>query len=908
MSEVIFWVLSFAFVSFLIYLIFCLFELKKLKAKCQKMGDELRGIERAWRELFFLRRTFDAYRDEPFITSLQDIDTKLVVMENEIKAYLQQYIQYRGWITRLEKSPWWDVFLRWNAMKLHEHQRKCIDDIGKIRSLRQHLDQLHTRFDQIKEFPWSIALQSREVMEYLHQAKLLMNELIAYGLSGEEFNVLINQVQEIERDIGRIPVYFLSDPYEKLLTAASQEDIREVYQIVNRDLPAILAVIQKADRWKNQYLALDNQTEIAKKEHDRTIQLLTYFPDEVDLSEERSRIEERRKWLIDLEKRLSNIAVDEISNLANEVSDFIHEVQSTQQYLRHNRQRIYQYQRVMQINSGLISQIQERFDVIARSNLIVKWDLSSDSFYRSSELFNRLQSINKPFSFHVLENLDKEALRLKAALSEINSHTARMADMHSKCERMLISAEIKNLNQWIEAARKLAESIRPYDPRNWPNRVWVLNFEKQLHELEMHHRDLAEKLAQKEIIESSMDEFYHLTEEVYRQSLAMRERMSVIEQVFRNVTKVENQSLALLKTTRNQFAQISMFVLSQPLLAEKAEKEIVQLDRKFDLCQASFHQRDKDTVARKQTKLQQLITDVEQAANRWMSIVENDCLKLLNDLEKRIDQIDQIGHFEDALIFRAKELLARREEVFNFRRTARLNIPMDQLVAAMKKVFDTWQESFAVSKQLAEQIEGPLLSSYHDFHNVQRNVHAKYQDLEKLIPSQRTWPPNSLLLTVERNEIVQLEEKWQNLRNQPTSVIQFVRVLIEMSGSYRSLLEKFLQYEQWAIQEQSRIERIEADIYRLDRLWEIQQRRYGKVPEIEGQIRDIRERVEREITSLRQYWLTNASRRPPSVDYDVVLRKLIELSRQLANAKIVVVNEQGRQELMDINGQVILKT
>jgi hypothetical protein len=70
----------------------------------------------------------------------------------------------------------------------------------------------------------------------------------------------------------------------------------------------------------------------------------------------------------------------------------------------------------------------------------------------------------------------------------------------------------------------------------------------------------------------------------------------------------------------------------------------------------------------------------------------------------------------------------------------------------------------------------------------------------------------------------------------------------------------------------------------------------------------LRQEVQREIASLRQYWLTNASRRPPSVDYDIVLRKLIELSRQLANARVIVFNDHGEQQMMDINGQVIRKT
>ncbi|RMG04197.1 MAG: hypothetical protein D6735_07260, partial [Acidobacteria bacterium] len=743
------------------------------------------------------------------------IDDRLEKIGKELRARFEQYVQHRQWQAHLDASPWYSP-MRWNLINLRRYWRHCREDRQKNEALETNIEQTYARFDQVKEFPWSIALQAREVSEYIQQAKLLLSELASFGLHGEAYSNSFNRVREIEGTAKQIPIYFLMDPYEKIIAEVNQEDVRDVYEIVRKALPDILSIIQQAEIWKNRYLALEKQAELAQKELQRSAQLMSFLTEEIDLKTEKQRFEQWKDQLAAFEEQRKNLAVEGINDLASQMSHLIHEVRSNQRTLRQSRQNFFQFQRLIQANENLIAQIQDRFETLAQGTLKIEWDQSGERFRQLLDDFRVLSATKKPYPIPLLSQFVNEAMKIHHALLDVDRQTAHIASMHRSLDEMVNSPELKQSAEWIEAAKNLAASIRPYDPRNWPNRDWVLGFERQLQEVEAALRYWNENLAQPALSESSIEQVSFAIEEVYRQSLIFRERMNVIERVFRNLVNSENQSLALLKTARNQFAQITMFVLSQPLLAERAEKEIVQFDHRFDLCESAFQQREKDTLARKQAKLQQLIADVELAANRWMSVVENDCLKMLSDLEKRVDRLERIGQFDDGLIHRALQLIDRRERIFDFRQTARVNIPMEKMVLAMKKVFDTWQESFAVSKQLAEQIESPLLSIYQEFETLRQNAQAKFIEIERLIPAQRKWPPNSLMLTVERNEIAQLEEKWQQLRNQVTSVIHFVRALSEMVASYRSLLEKFLQYEQWAIQEQARIERIEVDIQRLD--------------------------------------------------------------------------------------------
>ncbi|MCS7248563.1 MAG: hypothetical protein NZ840_10015 [Anaerolineales bacterium] len=778
--------------------------------------------------------------------------------------------------------------------------------IENSRLLGMRIEQLEMRLDQVKELPWSMALQVREVFAHLQEVDALLKDLVTLGVRGEEFDRLFSRARGIEDDLRAVPVYFFSDSREELLKRAEQEKVQRLYQIVQSDLPEIIEILRQADRWKNRFLSLENQVKLAEDELQRVHLLLAHFPEEVDLSAEKRTVEEWRERLMELYQKGRDLPPDKISALAGEISALIHGIQSTQRKLRQGRQKVHQFQRLQNSVAELAVQIQQRLEALARAALRVEWDISGERYRQAFEKFCALQAVPKPYSLTELERYCLEAWALQDVFLELQRHTRGVESNYHLCERIYTSQEIRTYKQWIQEARKLAEEIRPYDPRNFPNRDLVSSFGQQIQEVEAKLEGLKEWIQAEVLLESSLGEVARALEEIYRQVTTLRERISLIDQVYQHLVNLEKENWALLKVARNQFAQVTHLVLAQPLLADKVEKEVIQLDRRFDLCETVFHQRSKDTVLRKQAKLHRLIADLEQAANRWLSIVESDCIRLLDDIEKRVVQLGQIAHFEDPLIDRARELLARGEEFLNLR-TARAHMPLDQIVGVMKKVFDAWQESFAVSRQLAEQIESPLSSLYQEFQSLRQNVRAKFLKLESLIPVQRKWPPNSLLLTVERNEIVQLEEKWRNLQDNPGSVIQFIGSLSEMIASHRGLLEKLLQYEQWALQEQSRIERIEAEIYRLDRLWEIQQRRFRQVPEIEGQIQKLRQEVNQELSSLRQYWLTNASRRPPSVDYDIVLRRLIELSRSFANAKVYWINEQGQQEVMDINGQILQK-
>jgi len=88
----------------------------------------------------------------------------------------------------------------------------------------------------------------------------------------------------------------------------------------------------------------------------------------------------------------------------------------------------------------------------------------------------------------------------------------------------------------------------------------------------------------------------------------------------------------------------------------------------------------------------------------------------------------------------------------------------------------------------------------------------------------------------------------------------------------------------------------------------MQANRYNYLPEIYRQIYELRLKNQEELESIRRYWLTNTSRKSPAMDYDIVLKKLIEISRNLATARIAIKTADGRFESMDINGQLMMKT
>lgn len=881
---------------------------KRLRSELDVLRESLKDLQSALKEIREKRDEFEQYAEEPFLTSLMDIDKEIEKLQGKIRDYQLAYANLRSQYPQTSKMPSRKVYQKWDLAFLYRLLKQTEQLLNDKESIEEELGGVKVRFDEIKEFPWSVALQARELMEYCRQAQKILQEGAALGLCGASFDEALNEARQIQEETGKLPVFFFSEERDRLLQMATMDDLRWGYEVTHRALPRVVQIIQNADRWKNQLLSYDLEIEIARNELGKIENELKYFPEGVDSKEIYHQLSEWKKQLQGFIEGRDRLDVEELTTVSSRLSHFVQTIKEEQGKIRVLRRVYSSFETTLSQIEKIKSAIEQIYSASEQPpGLILVWDESKPNTDRQFGLYQRIRDVPKPYPREALGQLGQQAANCYQVLRKAEGRIREHYQIFEHLKELVQSKEIQEGQAFLAKVKTLGEQIGVYDVRNWPNKDWVIHLEENRVIVEEQFHRLMEQLKPGGIVESRVEE---ITEEFERLSKGLKtlmERVEVIENVFQAIKNTEIQSHDLLKQGRTQFTQIIPLVKSNPLLSEKCEKELVQLDRQFDLREEELRQRGKDVVAKKYKRIQQVIHDVEEAGNRWLQIVENDTGKLWNDLSQKVMMLEQIAPLTDGSMHRAREILGKRYDVIEAGRTAHPYYPLDQLVGTMKRLFDYWNECSSVRSQVEEEIEKPVLAIYQECQRYRQEAQRRFSHIQTILPQKRQWPPSSVVLSLEKNELQQLEEKWNSIHSQPTSAIQVVRSLSDLQGGYRSLVEKLIQYEQWAVQEQERIEQLEMEIHRLDRLWEIQGHRFRHFPELEGQIRDLRGKYQAEVHSVRQYWISNASRRTAAVDYDIVLKRLIEISRNMANAKVYYVNEEGKTEALDINGQVVAK-
>jgi hypothetical protein len=126
------------------------------------------------------------------------------------------------------------------------------------------------------------------------------------------------------------------------------------------------------------------------------------------------------------------------------------------------------------------------------------------------------------------------------------------------------------------------------------------------------------------------------------------------------------------------------------------------------------------------------------------------------------------------------------------------------------------------------------------------------------------------------------------MRTRSASLPWAVRRLSELSSSYQILAENAEGYLQRAEEEQKRVKDIEAELDRLLRRWQAQERFYANDPRVVETVRRLRADISKEIDEVRRQWLYGAPGQEGLLSYDQILQSLIALARDVQNARIAV--------------------
>ena len=909
-----FWVFLFIltasfFVIVLVYMIYFYSQKKRLSNLEKILIKHTHEFQQALKQIVARQKETEPYSKEPFLTGLMDLAKEIDQLNLKKDQILKEYIQFRQEVRKIKQGKLAALGIRWNIFALNKLVKQAEKLDQQIIELNKILGNLHDRFDEVKEYPWSVALQVRELMEYYQQARKITQNLTMLGLHGEEVDQHIYNLDEIQKDISTIPLYFLVDRREQVLEEVDLNDLRLVVKIAQNRLPEVIRIIRNAESWNNKILSLNLEIDIAQKQIARFMDEISFHPKEINIDEVKAKVEEWNAEIGKIKGSLKEISLFDLDELPRTISNVILKLQELQKQLQKERRLLTNFQNLMKQNLEMKSDIEKILACFEdNKNLRIQWSQCSPLYQQVQTQLSEINTISQPYTYEMLMEGVQKA---QVVFSGLKPLRAKMQQTLQDFNALLSARERffqSNWDAFIEKAKEVENHLLEYHPRNFTHRDWVMNYSKRRVEMDSRYFQMRNILEREFIDENQVTEIKNNLLELINTLETFQDQTNQLLDEYYTIKSQEQQATELLRNSRRDFLRITALVTSHPVLREKAEKEIVQYDHQFDLREAEIQDKQKDLVGKKLQRTLELVAAIEQAGNRWLKIIEKEAWSIANGLSERILEIEEVLQISDPILVRGKELVNQRDTILGKNLQEQKVYRFEELLLEMKRRFDYWSECNSLSKQIIEQIELPVLGVYQECVGLKREAEQRLKQLEGNLPDQRQWPPNSIELSHERRELQILEDKWEYLKEQPYPTIQIVRLLSDLNGGYRGLISKFIQYQQWIQQEQNRIQRIEEDIQRLDRQWEMQANRYNYLPEIYRQIYELRLKNQEELESIRRYWLTNTSRKSPAMDYDIVLKKLIEISRNLATARIAIKTADGRFESMDINGQLMMKT
>jgi chromosome segregation ATPase len=194
-----------------------------------------------------------------------------------------------------------------------------------------------------------------------------------------------------------------------------------------------------------------------------------------------------------------------------------------------------------------------------------------------------------------------------------------------------------------------------------------------------------------------------------------------------------------------------------------------------------------------------------------------------------------------------------------------------------------------------EDVESPVLDSYHEAAQYKQYARELFENIPSAMREQRSWPPTSLSINSELAEFEKIESQWNALKGHKIKAITLVAQLGGLSARYQTVAEKTRQIAERIVQEQERVEALEAELDRLSQLWQVQWQAYQSNQPASEELRKLLDQLDND----RELLIRQC--RQGSRNFQQAIQALEALQRRTRMAQIAI----DSNHVIDINGRVI---
>jgi hypothetical protein len=834
--------------------------------------------------------------DEPYLTRMSELQIQLERIDRLIHGLDQQFVDLQASAHRLNSRK--GMALIGAPFFWYQFNQQVTELSQKTASLQSAFQSAEGAAQRVEQIAWEVAEQARETHDLLEQNGRILKNLSAQNLHGAGMEGALREHESARQAMAAIPASFFQADEASLLEQADKETVVQVFTILGQERPGLEILLTQVDEWDKQ---LQETQAVSQRLRSQLSRLETSFdqkyssadvPVGLDLQAE-AKVFDNLKVISDsLHASLARMEVESLGVAAAEARRVLQAAENLETQVLQARHDLAALEKIMPELSQELRRLSTRFASLASSTVRpVDWGQSRASLTSLSHQLNSLQAVRQARTPERLQADWMIAQGLQKELAELSTSCQKASLQHAELAELLLLPELANWREWLDKARILAETVAGYTGENWPRQDTLATLANDLQALGMGFERLVGDDRTRPIEENELTPTLEETRRYVQAYQGQRERLQRIGSRLAEIQALEKTTNERIAHTLLLLQQAGHLVNSNSLLSGAAANEPARLKNELTAAANELHQPERGLVEKKARQAEAGIGKVILAVQGWLEKLTADIQSQNQELSRTLASLEPINSLDEPAVHQGREVLSAGPA--HTGRYTGSPPSLEGLLGELKRRSDYWGRLTASRKALQDAVT-PVLENYQAANANRQFARNEVQEVSNMLRESRGWPPASISLQAERQELAKLEEQWEGLKSQKLRSAQLAAQLSGLSARYQSLGERARQAAERFGQDQAQVSDLENEYNELVQLWQAQARAYQANPNTSQEINDLLGRSDRELVNIRQTY------RQGTRSYNQVLQSLRTLVRNLRSFPAMI----DENHSVDVYGHV----
>lgn len=861
---------------------------KEAEKDLQRLRGDWRSYDTARQQVEQSIQAYAADQQEPFVSRLAGLQAALEEINQQAGALSRRRVELKQQANDLSANRWramlgapylW-YFLRKNTAQLSQDIKAAWTGLESAARLEQDLQRIG----------WSVALQVRQASRLQRQLHSALEQLRSHHLQGPAFEAAVRQEQALQAELAQLPAYFFEGGQETVLSQASREDIRRAHQTLEKRQPELEKLLAQSQSWEKQRNEAEDSVDVLRRVLADVEQTLSTLPQNIETSDYQQRLEQMQVIARTLQATLTRVEVESLEAVTQEANRLSQLGQEMGHELRRARRELASLESVMvELSEGFKTLSLHLATLGAKSTHPIAWQATLEALTDLNRQANSLRTAQRARTpAQIIQDMETAAA-IRSRQKALERTCEEIERAHTELLALLSGPDLSQLETWLAEARQISRQAQSYPAENWPRGEGIAGLADELNALEAEAGRLALFEPSQAVPEEQMAQRLEAAQKLAEAGQKMKRRIASIQSRMEDLQESENSARQALESARSALVQIGFIVRSNEFLSSAALNEHERLSKEIQNLLDDLSQRQRGSVEKKARQASALIQRAEQSANHWLERLGRDAQEISQELSATLKALDEIAALDERPVAEARRLLTSGP-LWN--PAAQSALSLDEVLPELKRRSDHWQACMAALSALADY--KPVIETHKEAGFQRDKAHQALSEAARGVRQKRAWPPTTITLEEERQELDRIEEQWQALRQGSSRALARVAQISNLGARYQALSERIAQANERLNREQAEAEEQEAQVNEAAQQWQNLLYEYQSNPQASQEIKELLEAIHHELAQIRRNYSQG------SADYNQTLGALKALLKRLRYYQVALDEESA----LDASGNI----